>query len=185
MKKMLLSLMVFVLTCSAFAAEHNYACIKAKLEAYNSDYYYDLTPADIDNLLIAYSDIRMSKVQQVARECDPKSATFTEYVKTENTLTSVMTTKLVTTEPQGNLINLKTTKSTTWRSGSQFIDVKNIIINLGEENGRNAVVTVYELSASGMGAKTTKLSMDCFKREQEVRCELETKKSLLKLTITE
>lgn len=183
--KILFPFMVFILSYSSFAAEHNYACIKAKLEAYNSDYYYDLTPADIDNLLRAHSDIRTSKVQRVARECDPKVASFTEYVKSENTLTSVMTTNLVTTESQGDQIKLKTTKLTTWKPGSQFIDVKVITIDLGVESGREATVTVFETSANGMGSKVTRLTMDCFKREEALRCELETKKSLLKLSITE
>ena len=202
MKKMILSLSMFVLSTSVFAAGHNYQCIADKLQAYNSDYYYELTPAEIDNILNSSSDIRTKKVQQVAKECDPKSATFTELVRaevaacipeagnpcqgeTEIVLKSVMTTKLEVTSSDKNLINLKASKLTTWKPGSQFIDVKNITVDLGSNNGRDALVTVFEASASGMGGKTTRLVMDCFKRAEALRCELETKKSVLKLVIAE
>jgi hypothetical protein len=55
----------------AHAAEpHDYACIAQTLEAYNSDLYYDLTPAEIDEIMNGTTDRRRELVISVAQTCD-------------------------------------------------------------------------------------------------------------------
>lgn len=70
------SLLFIALTLAAYttttfaSSKHDYGCIADTLEAYNSDIYYDLSAADIDELLQNSEDARAWKVISVARECD-------------------------------------------------------------------------------------------------------------------
>lgn len=68
---------VFALVSLAFtsglanaSAAHDYECIAQGLEAYNSDIFYNLSPADIDALLANVSDGQHFVVVRITQTCD-------------------------------------------------------------------------------------------------------------------
>lgn len=186
MKKFLLSFLLLTLAASSYAVStHNYSCIAETLAAYNSDFYYELTNAEIDELLLSNNDIRANKVRAVAKVCDSKTAKFYEVYQDEAETITIMKTELEVTSQDELNYSLKTTKTTRWTTGSKFIDIKNVTINFFDSQDDAAVVTVIEASASGMGAKTTKLIMDCKKIDESLRCEKKLKDTVLKLAIGE
>lgn len=67
-----LSIVMMILIGSAFAqsSKHNYLCIADSLQAYNSDIYYDITPAEIEELLAKDNDARAPMVREMAKLCD-------------------------------------------------------------------------------------------------------------------
>ena len=174
--KTLLSITLMLLVSSAFAhsPKHNYQCIADSLQAYNSDIYYALTPAEIDDLLATDNDARAPMVREMANICDVpnyqnKQAVFIETAGTEIRDNVVVEKILSSTElsvigQDRNVLTLKTTKTTRWTSPSKFIDIKTMTADL------RGNVQVIEIDGNNMGRKVTNLRMDCVAELTALRC---------------
>jgi hypothetical protein len=55
--------------CAIYEGKVNYQCIASRLEAYNSDIYYNLSVEDINKLLYTCQYAGHSFVVQVAAQC--------------------------------------------------------------------------------------------------------------------
>ncbi|WPU63284.1 hypothetical protein [Peredibacter starrii] len=174
--KTILSITLMLLAVSAFAQapKHNYQCIADSLQAYNSDIYYALTPAEIDELLASQDDARAPMVREMAKVCDvpnyqSKQAIFVETAGTEIRDNVVVEKILSTTElsvigQERNVLTLKTTKATRWNASSKFIDIKMMTV------AQTGDVQVIEVDGNNMGRKVTNLKMDCVAEKAVLRC---------------
>ncbi|WP_408096332.1 hypothetical protein ACJVC5_14925 [Peredibacter sp. HCB2-198] len=174
--KMILSITLMILTSSAFAhtPNHNYQCIADSLQAYNSDIYYSLTPAEIDELLATDNDARAPMVREMAKICDVpnyenKQAVFVETTGAEIRDNVVVEKILSTTElsvigQERNVLTLKTVKSTRWTSPSKFIDIKMMTVGL------DGHVQVIEVDGNNMGRKVSNLKMNCIAEKFTLHC---------------
>lgn len=72
MKKSIITVLAgLMMSLTSFAAvQHDYECIAAKMQAYNSDIYFGLTREDIDSALIDSTDYGHALAVQSAKTCD-------------------------------------------------------------------------------------------------------------------
>lgn len=70
--KFILFVSAFILSAiSAHAEDHNYKCISQTLQAFNSDIYYNLSNAEIDQLLSGSGGNGIdSEAMKIANLCD-------------------------------------------------------------------------------------------------------------------
>lgn len=67
---MKMAILVSLLSFSALASARDYQCISDRLQAYNSDLFYDLSSAEIEEILETKNDGRYWKIAEVAEACD-------------------------------------------------------------------------------------------------------------------
>ena len=70
MKALFMTLFVYgILTSQAISAERDYQCIADRLQAINSDIYYNLSKADIDAMISIPEMVGHIDAVRVARQC--------------------------------------------------------------------------------------------------------------------
>ena len=81
-----------------------------------------------------------------------------------------MYTEMTVSSETRSTINMTTTQATRWQSGSQFFDVKGVVLNLNS-NGQDARVVVYQTDGNSMGSIQTQLKVNCENRSSQVMCQ--------------
>jgi hypothetical protein len=67
---MKMAILFSLLSVSTFASARDYQCISDRLQAYNSDIYYDISAEEIEEILETKNDGRYWKVKEVAKSCE-------------------------------------------------------------------------------------------------------------------
>lgn len=74
MKTSLLFVLCLGMISSAFSAERDYACIAQKLQAINSDIYYDLSDAEIYSMITIPEMVGHIDAIYAERACEAEAA---------------------------------------------------------------------------------------------------------------
>jgi|GEM_PF-3226095 len=82
----------------------------------------------------------------------------------------VGSTKMVVASQVDMIFQIHTTETTRWSSGAQLIDVRNLQLTYGGQNGRGAQVVIYQADGNNMGIIETHLTMNCTKETEVIHC---------------